>query len=245
MEEVKLNYPIVIALSLVTLAASSPQKLFLHYRYSAGIVPMTSEILVKDSLVYRLVSGKRQDPVPCKTASLRPGEIRELLRRLDASDLMPTRSDPDFICEGSRSLLITTKRKSLAIHESCKIKKEMADKAIDSTMDAFSNYLVGIIERQNRLCDEGYYYSLRKSDSASMAAKGCAVNGKSISNRELNQIGINGFLSEPVDFPAFPFKFPGDSSSAKALGGRTFQVGPSCFEIEMTRYGKDAKAAAK
>ena len=246
MEEVNLKYPIVIACSMVSLAASGPQRLFLHYKYSAGLLPMTNEILVKDGLVYRLASGTRQDSVPCKTASLRPKEIRELVKRLDAGDLKPTQSDPDFICEGNRSLSITTNRKALAIRESCKIKKEMADKAIDSAMDAFSNYLVGIVERQNKPCDDGYYFRLLKLDSASMDAKSCEVNGKSISKRDLDQIGIDGYLSESMEFPAFPLKFMGDSLGAKALGGRTFQVGPSCFEIEMTRrIGQDAKAVKK
>ena len=221
---------------MVSLAAYKPQKIFLHYRYSPGPLPVSSEILVKDSLVYRLVADRRQDSVPCRTTPLRPGEIRELVRRLEANDLTPTQSDPDFICEGTRSLWITTDRKTLAIHESCKIKKGMTDKAIDSAMDAFSNYLVGIIERRNKPCEEGYYFNLRKPDSATMDAERCAVNGNPISKRELIRTGIDKYLPESMEFPAFPHKYTGDSVSAKALGGRRIQIGRSCFEIEMSRH---------
>lgn len=236
MQEVKLKYAIAIAFSLVSLAASNPQKILLHYSYSAGLFPMSSEILVKDSLVYRLVADRRQDSVPCRTTLLQPAEIRELVRRLDANDLTPTQSDPDYTCEGTRSLLITTDRKTLAIHESCKIKKGTADKSIDSTMDAFSNYLVGILERRNKPCEDGHYFNLRKVDASAKDTKRCAAIGNSISRQELNRAGIGEHLSESMDFPAFPLKFRGDSLSAKGLRGRIFQVGPSCFEIEVTRH---------
>ena len=129
-------------------------EVFIAYKF-LGPHSRRSEITLDGNRLFKLSNEGDGDASACHARLLTDADINALVKRDGLFRMRPTADDSDFSCEGSRSLFMKVDARSIRLHEACKPKKDKADSAIDRAMDSLSNYLSGLVERDNEKCPDG------------------------------------------------------------------------------------------
>jgi hypothetical protein len=144
--------PLFFLVACVFASADAPD-ISVHYRYS-GPGGRKSEIILEKTLLYRVATEGKPDSLICRSAILKPEDSRELLKRVGRFQVRTTVDDSNYECAGSRSMSIRLGAESIRLHEACKPRKTGMDSAVDRAMDSLSNFLSGMVERDNAKCPE-------------------------------------------------------------------------------------------
>jgi hypothetical protein len=144
--------PLLLLVACVFASADAPD-IAVHYGFS-GPGGRKSEIILEKAFLYRIATEGKSDSLVCRSAILKPGDSKELLKRVGRFRVMTTVDDSNYECAGSRFMSIRLGAESIRLHEACKPRKTGMDSAVDRAMDSLSNFLSGIVERDNEKCPE-------------------------------------------------------------------------------------------
>ncbi|GEM_PF-5084706 len=138
----------------ICIGSSGSPDVTIHYNF-LGPHARRSEISLQNNRLFKIsIEGEGQAPV-CQSRDLTDADILALLKRDGLFKMRPTADDSDYACEGSRTLSMQVDSRSVRLREACKPRKDRADSAVDLAMDSLSNYLSGLVERDNEKCPEG------------------------------------------------------------------------------------------